>query len=42
MATGFPKLKAVQPFLLPVRGDYVAWFTFGLATLGGLFALTLR
>jgi multicomponent Na+:H+ antiporter subunit D len=23
-------------------GDYVAWFTFGLATLGGLFALTLR
>jgi multicomponent Na+:H+ antiporter subunit D len=23
-------------------GDYVAWLTFGLATLGGLFALTLR
>jgi multicomponent Na+:H+ antiporter subunit D len=23
-------------------GDYIAWFTFGLATLGGLFALTLR
>jgi multicomponent Na+:H+ antiporter subunit D len=23
-------------------GDYVAWFTFGLAALGGLFALTLR
>src|SRR5689334_1418507 len=23
-------------------GDYVAWFTFGLAALGGLFAITLR
>jgi multicomponent Na+:H+ antiporter subunit D len=23
-------------------GDYVAWLTFGLATIGGLFALTLR
>jgi hypothetical protein len=25
-----------------VVGDYVAWLTVGAATLGGLFALTLR
>jgi len=23
-------------------GDYIAWFTFAMASLGGLFALTLR
>jgi multicomponent Na+:H+ antiporter subunit D len=37
-----PPLAALRRLHSGHVGDYVAWLTFGLAALGGLFALTLR
>jgi multicomponent Na+:H+ antiporter subunit D len=42
LESGRPALGGLRALHSGHIGDYIAWMTFGLAGLGGLFALTLR